>query len=431
MGYLQPKRSRDLVVAVAAFGLLSLASAQEAKVVGVYTLPPVGIATLNPQLSAADVQQAYARGWPTSDRPGIGSGLYYLGNGRFLGLTDRGPNGDCPEGKSGLFFPLPGYAPTLVPFRLDQANRLLRLEEPLPLRALGGRLLSGLPSREDQQNGYSDSSCTAVLPKDPGGGDPEDVAVLPGGRGYLVVEENAPALLYLDAKGTVQMGYVPKGVQIQAPYPIRDTLPRVLALRRENRGLENLALSGDGKTAWVVLQSPIGSTKDSAYGDSLVARAVRLDVSNPLEVRVTGLYLVPFSDPKEYPKPNKPKDMKYSAAAWVSEERILLLERASGGARVFLVDFSQATNLLEHPLGDTPELDKVGTDYGALGIHLPQRKLLLETWKLPEFDTDKLEGLTLLEDGRTLAIANDNDFAITGREGPSRLWLVLLPQALR
>ncbi|MFX6209424.1 hypothetical protein ABTF46_19075, partial [Acinetobacter baumannii] len=81
---------------------------------------------------------------------GIGSGLYYLGNGRFLGLTDRGPNGDCPEGKSGLFFPLPGYAPTLVPFRLDQANRLLRLEEPLPLRALGGRLLSGLPSREDQ-----------------------------------------------------------------------------------------------------------------------------------------------------------------------------------------------------------------------------------------------------------------------------------------
>ncbi|MFX9212956.1 hypothetical protein ABTN57_19255, partial [Acinetobacter baumannii] len=85
-------------------------------------------------------------------------------------------------------------------------------------------------------------------------------------------------------------------------------------------------------TAWVVLQSPIGSTKDSAYGDSLVARAVRLDVSNPLEVRVTGLYLVPFSDPKEYPKPNKPKDMKYSAAARVSGEKILLLERASGGA---------------------------------------------------------------------------------------------------
>ncbi|MFX9231863.1 hypothetical protein ABTN86_19420, partial [Acinetobacter baumannii] len=93
-------------------------------------------------------------------------------------------------------------------------------------------------------------------------------------------------------------------------------------------------------------------------------RAVRLDVSNPLEVRVTGLYLVPFSDPKEYPKPNKPKDMKYSAAARVSGEKILLLERASGGARIFLVDFSQATNLLDHPLGDTPELDKAGTDYG-------------------------------------------------------------------
>ncbi|MFX6918880.1 hypothetical protein ABTH79_19450, partial [Acinetobacter baumannii] len=86
----------------------------------------------------------------------------------------------------------------------------------------------------------------------------------------------------------------------------------------------------------------------------------------------------------------------YSAAARVSGEKILLLERASGGARIFLVDFSQATNLLDHPLGDTPELDKAGTDYGALGIRLPQRNLVLETWKLPEFDTDKLEGLTLL-----------------------------------
>jgi alkaline phosphatase len=70
-------------------------------------------------------------------------------------------------------------------------------------------------------------------------------------------------------------------------------------------------------------------------------------------------------------------------------------------------------------------------DYGALGIRLPARKLVLETWKLAEFDTDKLEGLTLLEDKRTLAIANDNDFAITGKEGPSRVWLVLLPEALQ
>lgn len=422
---------KDLMLSLAAFGLLSLASAQEAKVVGVYTLPPLSLDALNPQLFAEDIRQAQAHGWPIVDRPGIGSGLFYLGNGRFLGLTDRGPNGDCPEGKDGLYFPLPRFAPTVVTFHLEEAGRRLRLEASLPLRAPNGSFLSGLPSRRDQKSAYADASCTMPLQQDPAGVDPEDVALLPGGKGYLVVEENAPALLYVDPQGIVRMGYMPKGVGIPAPYPVRDILPQVLALRRENRGLENLALSGDGKTAWAVLQSPIGSTKDPAYAESLVTRAVRLDVSDPLNARVTGLYLIPFSNPKEYPKANKARDMKFSAAAWIGDAQILLLERAEGGARVFLVDFAQATNLLDHPMGQSPDLDRAGVDYGALGIRLPARKLVLETWKLAEFDTDKLEGLTLLEDKRTLAIANDNDFAITGKEGPSRVWLVLLPEALQ
>lgn len=95
------------------------------------------------------------------------------------------------------------------------------------------------------------------------------------------------------------------------------------------------------------------------------------------------------------------------------------------------MDFARATNLLERPDGNSPELDKAGVNYAALNISLPQRRLLLETWKLREFDTDKLEGLALLEDGQTLAIIDDNDFAITGKEGPTRLWLVRLNQKLR
>lgn len=373
---------------------------------------------------------ARALGWPTADRPGIGSGLFYLGNGRFVGLTDRGPNGDCPKGTQGLFFPLPSFSPVLVTFRLEEASRTMVLEKTLPLRAPGGQLLSGLPARVDQVPPYRDSQCREPLAKDPGGIDPEDVAALPQG-GFLVVEENLPGLLFVDGEGVVRMAFGPEGVELATPYPYRAILPKVLGLRRENRGLENLALSGDGRTAWIVLQSPIGPTSDPNYEGSLVARAVRLDVSNPLEARVTGLYLVPFSEPKAYPEANKPKDLKFSAATWVAGERILLLERANGGARIFLVDFSQATNLLEHPQGQSPELDKVGVDYQGLGIRLPERRLILETWKLPAFDTDKLEGIALLEDGRTLAITDDNDFGITGKEGPNRLWLVRLGEALR
>ncbi|WP_318774258.1 esterase-like activity of phytase family protein [Thermus sp.] len=415
--------------------LLALLGAQgqapgagEAQVVGPYALPPTPIRALNPHLREAEVQEALRRGWPVADRPAIGSGLAYLGGGRFLGLTDRGPNGDCPGGK---FFPLPRFAPALVPFRLDEAGRAIRLEAPLLLRTPGGSPLTGLPNREGEDIPFAAADCKEKLPLDPSGVDTEDLAVLPGGKGYLLVEENSPSLLYVDPRGRLLVRYTPEGVRFSARYPVRDILPKVLALRRNNRGLENLALSGDGKTAWAILQSPIGSTRDPAYDASLVARAVRLDVSDPERVRVTGMYLVPFSDPKDYPKPNRPRDMKYSAATWVDGEKILLLERAEGGARVYLVDFAQATDLLAHPKGASPELDKAGTDYAALGIRLAPRRLLLETWRFPAFDTDKLEGLALLEDGRTLAIVDDNDFAITGKEGPSRAWLVRLAEGLR
>jgi alkaline phosphatase len=399
-----------------------LALAQE--LVGAYPLLPTPVQALNPHLTAEEVAEALKRGWPRSDQPSPGSGLFYLGQGRFLGLTDRGPNGDCPKGK---YFPLPRFAPSLAFFRLE--GQALRLEQSLPLRNPAGKPLTGLPNLPGEDVPFADASCQAELPRDPDGMDPEDVAPAPGG-GFFLVEENSPSLLYADPGGRVLMRYTPKGVRLQASYPVRDILPAILRMRRNNRGLENLALSGDGKTAWILLQSPVGPTSDPAFDRSLVARAVRLDVSDPLRARVTGMYLVPFSDPALYPKPNRPRDMKYSAALWLRDETLLLLERAEGGARIFRVDFRGATNLLEHPLGESPDLDKAGVDYQALGILLPRRELLLETWKLP-IDTDKLEGLALLEDGRTLALISDNDFAITGKEGPTYLFLVRLPAPLR
>ncbi|RDI95181.1 esterase-like activity of phytase family protein [Meiothermus sp. QL-1] len=402
-----------------------LALGQGGQVVGVYTLPPTPIRTLNPHLTQADVESSLKAGWPVSDRPALGSSLAYLGQGRFVGSTDRGPNGDCPGGK---YFPLPGFTPSLLFFRLE--GKEIRLEKSLPLHNLGGRRVSGLPNLPGEDVPFANKECRERLPLDPDGLDVEDIAIAPGG-GFWLVEENSPSLLYATPQGAIVMRYVPQGVRLNASYPVRDSLPAILRQRRNNRGLENLALSGDGKTAWIILQSPIGPTSNPAFDQSLVARAVRLDVSNPVQARVTGMYLVPFSDPKDYPKPNRPRDMKYSAATWVKDEQILLLERAEGGARVYLVDFARATNLLSRPDGSSSELDKAGVDYASLGIHLPERRLLLETWRLPEFDTDKLEDLALLEDGQTLAIVDDNDFAITGKEGPSRLWLVRLAQKLR
>nr|WP_279232335.1 esterase-like activity of phytase family protein [Thermus albus] len=357
----------------------------------------------------------------------MGSGLFHLGNGRFVGVTDRGPNGDSPD-KKGKYFPLPRFTPSPLFFRLEGTG--IVLERSLPLQNLTGKPLSGLPNLPGENLPFRDKACREPLALDPDGLDVEDVAVAPNG-GFWLVEENSPSLVYANRQGRILMRYVPQGLRLNASYPVRDILPSILRQRRNNRGLENLALSADGKTAWIILQSPIGPTSDPAFDRSLVARAVRLDVSDPLRARVTGLYLVPFSDPADYPKPNRPWDMKFSAATWLKDQQILLLERAEGGARILVVNFGQATNLLDRPDGDTDRLDRAGVDYAALGVILPTRRLVLETWRLPQFDTDKLEGIALLEDGQTLAIVDDNDFAITGKEGPSRLWLVRLPERLR
>lgn len=404
---------------------LGFAWAQSAQVLGIHTLPPSSIQTLNPHLSTLEVDASQKAGWPISNRPALGSSLAYLGNGRFVGSTDRGPNGDCPGGK---FFPLPRFAPSLVFFRLEGSS--IRIDKSLPLKNLGGKTISGLPNLPGEDIPFANKDCKERLVLDPDGLDVEDVAITPDGS-FWMVEENSPSLVYANRQGRILMRYTPQGTRLSASYPVRDTLPAILRQRRNNRGLENLALSADGKTVWIILQSPIGPTSNAEFDQSLVARALRLDVSNPMQARVTGMYLVPFSNPKEYPKPNRPRDMKYSAASWLKDEQILLLERAEGGARVYLVDFAKATNLLNLPDGNSNGLDKAGVNYEALGIRLPERKLILETWRLPEFDTDKLEGLALLEDGQTLAIVDDNDFAITGKEGASRLWLVKLNQKLR
>ena len=136
MGDLRLMWKKGLWLGLAVLGLPSLAGAQEAKVVGMYTLPPMDLKMLNPHLFEEDIREAQARGWAKVDQPGIGSGLFYLGNGRFLGLTDRGPNGDCPGGK---FFPLPRFAPALLPFRLEEATGRIRLEAPVSDRRPGPR----------------------------------------------------------------------------------------------------------------------------------------------------------------------------------------------------------------------------------------------------------------------------------------------------
>jgi hypothetical protein len=162
---------------------------------------------------------------------------------------------------------------------------------------------------------------------------------------------------------------------------------------------------------------------------------LRLDVSNPLNIQVTGQFIALMSPASEYPAGNTPDVLKVSSAAWVSHNKLLLLERTDeagkGGAKLILVDLNHATDISQMPVANTLVLEDVNTDLSALGITpAVSSTVLYFNEELPEITDYKLEGLSILN-ANEVAISNDNDFGVTmDPEASSRMWIVRLKERL-
>jgi hypothetical protein len=123
--------------------------------------------------------------------------------------------------------------------------------------------------------------------------------------------------------------------------------------------------------------------------------------------------------------------LKVSSAAWVSQDKLLLLERTDeigkGGAKLILVDLKRATDISAMPEANTLVLEEVNTDLAALGITPADSSTVLDfNQELPEITDYKLEGLSILN-ANEVAISNDNDFGVTmDPEAKSRMWIIRL-----
>lgn len=234
--------------------------------------------------------------------------------------------------------------------------------------------------------------------------DTEEARALPGG-GFLVAEESTPSVLFVDGEGAVRARLSPGA-----------GLPAVLALHRKNRGFESLAVSRDGTTAFVATQSPLGDANDPRFSGSRVIRLLRLDVSHPMHASLRGEYALRLDD-----------GAKLSAAAWVDDDRVLLLERDRSTTKLLLADLRDATSFAGTAIESTLDVEDVNAGPEALGISPVGVKVLFTSRDTPELEGEKLEGLALLDDA-TIALSNDDDFSPTGR---SRVWEIELGAALR
>jgi hypothetical protein len=342
----------------------------------------------------------------------------------FYLLTDRGPNVDTVRSREKRFG-FPSFTPHIGLFKLDR-NRLARVAI-IELQNAAGRKLTGLPN-PPVQDGTGESAVDLdgrLLPPDPDGVDPEGLAVLRDGT-FWVSDEYGPHLLHVDPSGRT-LERISPAVQNRQGH----ALPRVLATRRPNQGMEGLTITPDGRALVGIMQSALGNPS-VVVGKS--TRATRL-LTYELATGATQQFVYLQDRP----------DLSNSAIAPLSRTEFLVLERdeSFGGTlasavcckRIYRVDIAHATDLSDSADGsngrmfDGKTLEQLtDAEFRSAGIVPVAKTLLVDLLALPGgYPHDKPEGLAIVGP-QLLAVANDDDFGITG-DGGGALIQKILPGA--
>lgn len=275
------------------------------------------------------------------------------------------------------------------------------------------------------------------------GYDPEGIVALRDGT-FWVSDEYGPFITHFDHRGR----------QLERLSPFDGTLPRELAMRVPNRGMEGLTVTPDGRTLVGIMQSAL-QTPDLTKNPKNVT-TIRI-VTVDLRTRDTHEYLYLLQDP----------DSTGTAASEItalSGTRFLVDERdgkVEPGAikKLHEIDLAGATDVgpatgagaydpakggllvngqsIEAYVGkhDTAQAT---ADLAAAGITPVGKTLRLDLGALVTtldptggfFGHDKVEGVAAVNGGRTLVISNDSDFgidALTNDTPPFTLHQKVLP----
>jgi hypothetical protein len=362
--------------------------------------------------------------------------------GYFYGLTDRGPNADDPLGnKSELF---PDFTPQIGVFKVVGGQARLQstitLKGPKTVTGPDGKLgepYSGRPPQPDTKETIDDvakSSGTRGVPvaPDADGYDSEGLVALKDGT-FWVSDEYGPYVTHFDRNGYEIGRLTPyKNSPVNAFHKILGYLPAELADRTNNKGMEGLTVTPDGKTLVGAMQSALqlpdlGSTKAKNVA---VDRIVTID----LRTFATKQYVYLLDDPAD-------TGNAVSEITALSNTTFLVDERDGAfepfaNKTLYEVELNGATDITGLQLdGRSPEgfVGSAGTDDAlakltAAGVNVAQKQPYLQLGTLLSqldptgafYGHDKVEGVATTDGGKTLYVSNDDDFGIDyiGDNGP-------------
>ena len=386
------------------------------KIIAAYALPDKIIATYTlPDTPIKPFQNAALPSSLANDRKillgSVGSDLWHGptdAQNEFWMLTDRGPNGQIKvDGTNRRTFWVPDFTPMIL--RVKTEGKTIRILETIPIVGQSGKPVTGLPNLNGIDETPYEYSAREALPFNPNGLDTEGLVRTTAGE-FWIAEEYSPSILHLDRTGKVLKRYVPEGLKLESTdYPVVAVLPAIYAKRKINRGFEGLALSNDQKTLYAVLQSPL-LNPDKKIGEG--SRNTRLVVFDIPSEKVTAEYVYRFDVAKDFdPNPKTtPDEMKLSGVAFLNPTTLLVLERTDLVAKLYSVDLSNATNILNSKwdnLKTAPSLEALNNPATA-DVRVLPKSLVLDLSSLNGMP-EKIEGVALL-DPNTIAVSNDNDF---------------------
>jgi hypothetical protein len=369
------------------------------------------------------------------------SGLAYEGvtaDGKlkFLTHTDRGPNGE-PVGVNRPFL-LPQFNPRIVRFTLDPADGKFELTQQIPLRRADGSLLTGVSNvtrSADANQPYNDEVPVDlrnnVLPLDPLGGDFEGVAIDADGS-FWMADEYRPAIYHFGKSGRLIERFVPIGTHAAAGLPVPapgvagrfgiEALPAVIAQRRQNRGMEAIAIQ-NGKV-YAFVQSPLRNPASLGNAALNAMRNVRIVELDPV-TRATRQFLYVMDNPAPLGADDTRAD-KIGDAVALPGGGFLVVERDDDAVpedsietitkKVYALTLDGATDISGLGAFDvggvSKTVDQMTTaELAAAGVQPAAKKLHVDLAQAGYAGVEKVEGLALLETGQ-LALINDNDFGV-------------------
>jgi DNA-binding beta-propeller fold protein YncE len=357
---------------------------------------------------------------------------------KFITHTDRGPNGE-PTGAIRPFL-LPDFTPRLVRFTLDPATGEFELNQQILLKQANGKPLTGLPNivlSNDTNLPYNDEVGVDLFGKptalDPLGADLEGIAIAEDGS-FWMCDEYRPAIYHFSGKGKLIERLIPIGTHAAAGKPVPaagqageygvEALPAVIAQRRQNRGMEGIAIQNGRIYAFV--QSPARNPTTVTNAQLNAMKNVRVVEYDP-NSRATRQFLYVMDNPPSVSAADTRAD-KIGDVAAIPSGGFLVVERDDDALpedpietitkKIYAARLDGATDISSLGLftvgGVQKSVDQMTeAELASVGVVPVKKTLHVDLPSAGYASVEKIEGLAVMDNGQ-LALINDNDFGVAG-----------------